>query len=149
MKTIFLDIDGVINHDDWYERDDYFQNNFKDPDLDPNCINLINDLCESTNAKIILSSDWRFHEQTTERLKRAGLDIFDKTIIDFKSYCRQSSRGEEIKNYLDNHPEIEKYVIFDDRTDIYPEQLPYYIHIDPAHGLTKGYIEIAKKILEN
>ena len=62
MKIIFLDIDGVLNHDQWYVSKEYqaiYQNEDNELDIDPKCAERINKICEQTDAKIVISSDWR------------------------------------------------------------------------------------------
>ena len=62
-KIIFLDIDGVLNHEDFYR-----SGNKKfiaiDPDYSyqsfcPNSKMWLNKLIEETDAKIVISSTWR------------------------------------------------------------------------------------------
>lgn len=59
MKIIFLDIDGVLNCQEAYEKgfckynDDYGQ------DFYPPSTDLLNQLIEETEAKIVISSTWR------------------------------------------------------------------------------------------
>lgn len=58
MKVIFLDIDGVLNSNDWYVKTRGV-GGYNGGDIDPECIELINDLIDATGAKIIMSSSWR------------------------------------------------------------------------------------------
>lgn len=55
-KYIFLDIDGVLNSNDWFEKN-------KDVDglveIDPSKLILLKEIVDCTEAKIILSSSWR------------------------------------------------------------------------------------------
>jgi len=64
MKIIFLDIDGVLNHQLWFKN----QKNKKviDTDLEYNRsmidetrVDLLNDLIKETKAKVVISSSWR------------------------------------------------------------------------------------------
>ena len=54
MKVIFLDIDGVLNSNDWYVKTRGV-GGYNGGDVDPECIELINDLIDATGAKIIMS----------------------------------------------------------------------------------------------
>ena len=75
---------------------------------------------DETGAKIVLSSDWRLikddpeygenYDYLVKRLQSvAGLVISDHTVD-----ISWSSRGDEIRKYLEDHPEITGYVILDD-----------------------------------
>jgi len=60
MKLIFLDIDGVLNHQDAYVRGECGYN--RDSEYQPFALdskNLINKLIRETDAKIVISSTWR------------------------------------------------------------------------------------------
>ena len=84
MKVIFLDFDGVITtHDSKWK-------------IDMNKINIINDICDKTDAKIAVSSSWRtgylgnlsaFHERLKQYFIKYNYldnfkDTFDKFIND-------------------------------------------------------------------
>lgn len=58
MKVIFLDIDGVLNNNDYYERRSKGLINNKH-DIDELLISRVNDIVEATNAVIVVSSTWR------------------------------------------------------------------------------------------
>lgn len=73
MKVIFLDIDGVLNSNDWYVKTRGI-GGYNGGDVDPKCIELINDLIDATGAKIIMSSSWRSdYENSCEYLYDNGL----------------------------------------------------------------------------
>lgn len=73
MKVIFLDIDGVLNSNDWYVKTRGV-GGYNGGDVDPECIELINDLIDATGAKIIMSSSWRSdYENSCEYLYDNGL----------------------------------------------------------------------------
>ena len=143
MKVIFLDIDGVLNYTQWYV-DDRNPGNLdgEEGDLDPLCVNRIINICNNTGAKVVISSDWRISWYGTQlRLGRMGLDenyILDKTPeriwINIPGF--DHSRGAEINDWLEMHPECEKYVIIDDRTDFKDNQQPFFIHVNPFVGFT-------------
>ena len=75
-KVIFLDIDGVLNFERWYQNVDGRNPgnlNGEEGDLDPECINRIIKICNETGAKVVISSDWRISWYGTQyRLGRMG-----------------------------------------------------------------------------
>lgn len=153
-KIIFLDIDGCLNHYFWYISKKPIENLVSfDEDLDPACIERINKLCSETNAKVVISSDWRIDSYYKERLERAGLQNIightPITVFNIFKGGKNCSRGEEIATWLSNHPEVTNYVIIDDRTDFLEEQIIHYVHINPHFGLTDEDIDNAKIILNN
>ncbi len=150
-KIIFLDVDGVLNYTLWYIDDRNPGNLNGEEDVDPLCIERINRLCQETDAKIVISSDWRIDSSWQRRLERAGLKyIIDKTPITiFGSYgsCYHFTRGEEIQMWLEWHPEVENYVIIDDRIDFTEEQKPHFVQINSYRGLSDEDCILAKNIL--
>ena len=50
-KIIFLDVDGVLNYRDYI--------NDATNDIDPSKVQMIADLCNKTNAKVVITSSWR------------------------------------------------------------------------------------------
>jgi len=167
-KIIFLDIDGCLNSDKWFQNYDGRNPgnlNGEEGDLDPLCINRIIKICNETGAKVVISSDWRISWYGTQvRLARMGLDenyVIDKTpeyiwrclnrhdyFMDNYEEKYEYSRGAEIDGWLKEHSEITNYVIIDDRTDFTSEQKEnHFIHVDPMWGLTDKHVELAINIL--
>ena len=148
-KIIFLDCDGVINHRKWYNSNEYWNNNYIDPDIDPKVIERLNYLCSETGAKIVISSSWKVVSSYKNRLERAGLkNIIGKTpdfiFLTTEDYCR----GLEIQEYLNNH-NVNNYIIIDDTKDFYDSQLDHFIHVDYNEGFTEDDFKVAKNMLNN
>lgn len=57
-KLIFLDIDGVLNDEltGLYQSTDGYW-----PEIKPDCVKAFNRIIRATEAKIVLSSSWRYH----------------------------------------------------------------------------------------
>jgi hypothetical protein len=60
IKALFLDVDGVLNSDD-YQFCSGKWNMSKKSQIDPTSIPLLNQIIAATNAKIVVSSTWRSH----------------------------------------------------------------------------------------
>lgn len=155
MKVIFLDIDGVLNYTQWYVSDRNPGNlNGEEGDIDPLCAERINNICQVTDAKIVLSSDWRISwPYCIDRIEKGGIKnglIIDKTPehmwAEFASE-EYKSRGSEIDDWLSKHPECDRYVILDDRKDFTEEQQPNFIHVNSMRGLDDDDVNFAIQIL--
>lgn len=154
MKVIFLDIDGVLNHENHYkwlmETDEPtpLQRVYPYSEFNPRSCKILNRIIDETDAKIVLSSSWRLDGITrmNNLFKYFGLpriyDITPSLCERFGSLCR----GKEIDKWLNEHPEVTKYVILDDDSDMEEHQLPFFIKTDPyKDGLNN---EIANKVIE-
>ena len=103
MKVIFLDVDGVLNS---------VQDRFSWTLESDKHLMLLACIVRRTNAKIVVSSSWRNYDlldTLKERLNDFSMSIYDKTC-----YSEHGIRGLEIKERLDNHRDVESFVILDD-----------------------------------
>lgn len=125
MKVIFLDIDGVLNSQDWYiyRRDNVAMDsvNAQYPfyEFDPRAVERLNRIIEKTEAKIVVSSSWRSGE-TVESLQKLldsvgvkgeviGLTPHlwcQKPYPDMDGY--RVPRGCEIDWWLDNYGDFQR-----------------------------------------
>jgi hypothetical protein len=148
MKILFLDIDGVLNS----YRSCFATGNFphKPSELehfDMIAVGLIRKVCEETNTKIVLSSTWRMNKNWVELKDTLNLPIIDRTPVHYSS-IRDGQRGEEVREWLTQHPEVKQYAIVDDGNDFLLEQQPYFVKTDFAEGLSyKNYLQL-KEILD-
>src|SRR3990167_11516949 len=113
MKILFLDIDGVIN---------CATSNFKTDlwPLDRYMAFLVGKIVMYTDAKVVLTSTWRNHPEGLAVVEKHIVPIFDKTS------GGGNIRGDQIKEWLDRHPDVERYAILDDDSDMLPEQMPNF-----------------------
>ncbi len=102
-RIIFLDYDGVINID---------PTNFNGEFDNPEAIRFLNRLCNDFDFEIVVTSSWRQHPDYQNFLYDSGLHK-EINIIGGTEISNQG-REFEIRNYLDDHPEIEEYLIIDD-----------------------------------
>ena len=149
MKVIFLDIDGVLNHENHYkwlmETDEPtpLQRVYPYSEFNPESCKILNRIIEETGCKIVLSSSWRLdgENRLNSLFKHFGLPkIYSITP------CLNTTRDIEINAWLAAHPEVTKYVIIDDDSDMEEHQLPYFVKTNPYEsGLDN---EIAEKIIK-
>ena len=147
---IFLDIDGCVNSDNFYEK--RIKGNF-----DPEVIALLNSL-KYLNVEVVVSSSWG--EEGVIQLKNVGLEL---PIIGCTEhfYADWFCRGNEIEKWLvknmggigtkfgNKYKNKEyNYVIIDDDSDMLLGQKDNFVHIDRKTGITKKDIEKIVEILE-
>lgn len=152
MKVLFLDIDGVLNSTKFYNErpkmKEYDGLSFPCDNFDYRAISLLNDILDKTQAKLVISSDWRFDEDLESCLKYHGLkyDIYGKT-----PYDKHYRRGYEIQKYLLSvGNEVDNFCIIDDIDNWFlPYQMKYVVKTIFSDGLTKELADKAIKILNN
>lgn len=134
-KVIFLDVDGVLN---------IFEGG-----IDTSMVDIFRRIKKETGADVILSSTWRLHERSRDFIKQNVCEFFDCTpnLPDCGVGTDSTQRrGVEIKKWLDEHTDVEKYAILDDTGIMLRSQLPNYFQTSGRVGLTN---EIADKVIEH
>lgn len=119
MKSIFLDVDGVLNCATTERRlvsEPVF------PFVDTRKVLRLREILEKTGAILVLSSSWRegafAHASFSDR--QAYLELraeFKRLRCPLWIDCTpimSGSREEEIKKWLERHPEVTDFVILDD-----------------------------------
>ena len=172
-KIVFLDIDGVLNSEEWAKKrfNKLVSDDICDSDVDTNAINRLIKFLNDTNAKIVLSSSWRslnvkstileFSTFNHELLKKLIPYIIGVT----PRFYKCTKRGNEIKYWMNmlsidsyalvkhgcllENVEISKnyrYVIVDDDNNILRGQ--NFVQIDFQTGLTDEDVNNMKAFLE-
>jgi hypothetical protein len=145
VKALFLDFDGVLNsHKSWLRDKPEIWNH-----IDPEAMeNLKEILARISELKIVISSTWRFMmplEKFRDFLQ--GFEIEKNRIIGYTPGRMSRYRGHEIKSWLAENPEVEKFVILDDDNDMNP-LLKHLVQTDGKVGLTKADAEEVIRRLE-
>lgn len=162
MKIIFLDIDGVLNHERFYK--ERFEKRYDEgaiaypySEIDPESVSNLNVLIKETGAKVVISSTWR-HSGIDYCLDALKFHGFDGEIIGATPDLRSndSLRGNEILKWVKDNKDLvgeyynfTEYVILDDDSDMLYWQRNNFLLIDRFVGLTMGDVFRAKKILNN
>ena len=146
MKIIFLDIDGVLNSDNYYRNVD---RNVKDwARFDPKAVKFIKKLVDDFAAKIVISSTWRFGAVQLLKNELEKSELIKYLHKDWKTpQLYPPSKGKETKSWLDQHPEVTEYVILDDDESILEEQISRFVKTDLKNGMQEEHYNLAKEIL--
>ena len=151
MKVIFLDVDGVLNSDEYFQRPDYKEKTGIETDVDAEKVALLKEATDATGAHIVLTASMRrlnIGKGLIKLLNSFGIFPDSTPHINYE-------RGLEIDAWLKEHPEVEDYVILDD--EIYKsfseKHMEKLIKISNGNGrnfgeglLTKDVDEIIKRL---
>ena len=156
MKVVFLDFDGVITTPDSHYK----------PMREK--VELVRRVLDATDSVIVLSSSWRpyWKEDYTQEgiIQRIRVnpyyDISVETLFPYIIGCtsrisnsirqnRVNPRGYEIESYLNEHPEIESYVIIDDDNidSVSPDMSSQIVYTNHFDGITEEDADRAIEIL--
>ncbi|WP_292219584.1 HAD domain-containing protein [Butyrivibrio sp.] len=110
--VVFLDIDGVLNTRTTCERTPSYYHG-----VDDSRAELLSKAMKTVGASgVVLTTDWKTLKEDDEdfiylkrKLGKQGIYILGKT-----EEKRASDREEGVKDYLEEHPEIDEFVILDD-----------------------------------
>lgn len=154
MKLLFLDIDGVLNSNTFYEANkleiaragsSIFWRSVAE--LNPEACALVNKFCDDNDLQIVISSTWRkLHDRRDIQTMFAKRGLFTE-IIATTPNLKGNWRGNEIKAFLKEHPslQVEAYVIFDDDSDFDADQP--LVRTSWSEGLKEEHIVKAQEIL--
>jgi len=154
MKIVFLDIDGVLNSRRFLEAqnssgEDYVPMSLEwwAAGVDPQAVELLNDLLDRTGAKVVVSSSWRLGstlEWLEKVLKYRG---FTGALISVTPRVIGGSRGEEIDLWLRNHGRgVRAFVALDDDIEMAPVA-HRHVKTEFTTGLLPKHVELAVQLL--
>lgn len=151
-NIIFLDIDGVLNTDPFINS---IKSNNASDYLMKEKIDLLNKIILATDAKIVLSTNWRVSvgaARTADLLIEAGVEgtIIGATPTDLRRRLSEViPRHKEIQAWLDANPsKVKSFVIIDDLEWASNEKLQNnFVLTNPDLGLTQENVQKAISIL--
>lgn len=111
MKVLFLDIDGVVNCASTTQR------HRGAIGIDPYMAFIVGKIQLDTGCEVVLSSTWRHWDYTRAEVRKQVVEFIDVTPDSKKGF-----RGDEVKAWLANHPEVTRYAILDDDSDFHQDQ---------------------------
>jgi hypothetical protein len=123
--VIFLDIDGVLAPIRTWDRYG---------DLDPACIQVLNEIVARGQADVVVSSTLRYGKTVAELQEMLDAQGFMGRVVGTTpTGAPGAERGEEIAAWLAEH-DVRGYVIIDDHVDM-GELHSHLVQTQPAHGL--------------
>lgn len=156
MKVIFLDIDGVLNT--YYTKKETRNYSIF---VEDKKVAILKEIVDRTGAKVVLSSSWRIGWEHLElgandwiaqdfielrdKLLEFGIELYDKTVV-FDRHMRR--RGDEIRKWLDEHKDVEGYVIIDDLGGKWLRPCSsHLLQTSERKGLEEKHIKVAERIV--
>lgn len=115
MKVIFLDFDGVLNSEASFRHEIRRKNSRVSDSLSAvACSNLQYILEQDSSIKIVISSTWRKIHTLVELGNILSAYGVNAKIIGKTPATMSSDRGHEINMWLQDNPNVTKFVILDD-----------------------------------
>nr|USU32850.1 HAD domain-containing protein [Methylobacterium sp. OTU13CASTA1] len=137
--VIFLDIDGVLNSRDCWDRLRGSRHK-----VDREKVALLNEVVAATGCRIVVSSVWRFgcgmgKDGCRPILRHYGLKARFRR--DWRTpRSRDGIRGGEIADWLSRNGSP-PYAIVDDDSDMLPEQMARFVQTTFHAGLTREHAD--------
>jgi hypothetical protein len=108
-RVIFLDFDGVLAPITRWDRYG---------DLDPACIEVLNEIVERGDADVVVSSTWRYGKTVAELQEMLDAQGFKGSVLGkTPTVDGGASRGDEIAAWLAEN-DVDGYVIIDDHPNM-------------------------------
>lgn len=154
MKVIFLDYDGVLNRIGNGHPTPVRTINGVMTMAEPELVYRLNLIVDRTDAELVLSSSWRHLPDWRQAMKASGIvkAFLDRTPsrsdhrkygIEYQHLCR----GHNIQDWLDEHPDVERYAIIDDCADMLRSQTPNFFRTNEQEGLTQEIADAVERHL--
>lgn len=160
-RIIFLDIDGVLNHQQFYESIDWAKRKSIYDDFGegfcPISSKILNRIIDETKAKIVISSSWR-HDGLQRMQEMWVARKMSGEVIDITPFSETRFRGLEIQEWLEKKRNfqhinwcqdeqmkrmvsgnIANYIIIDDDSDMTYTQRNHFIHVLPSPRNYSGF----------
>lgn len=133
LRVLFLDIDGVLNSARTCLALGGIPHDLRAEDvarLDPVALSLLRGLCRAAGLSVVVSSTWRITHHWDAIGRALGLPTMGAT-----PRSRTGFRGDEVRAWLADHPEVLDWAILDDDSDFHRDQVARFVRCDGQEGL--------------
>lgn len=150
VNIIFLDIDGVLNTRKHLARQKRETGSMSSLNWSPIACRHVTLLCEKFDARIVISSTWRYNHSMDElRTFCENNDIAPELLLDttpaliHEEQMGTYRRGDEIAHWLENN-NFRKYVILDDlpKSAFREPQHPHLVQCQQDKGFAEKKLAI-------
>lgn len=157
MRLLILDIDGVLNSHRWLAE-------AKSCDIEPACVRQFNRILAETGCRVLLASAWRYmilggamtlggfaYMLRTHGCATTTGVLIGHTRADNDDDAPERDpieRGRQVREWIREHPEVDRYVAIDDMQLGYVEFGIPLAQTDGRVGLTEADADRAIAILK-
>ena len=113
--------------------------------IDLHAVARLNDLCNRSNAQIVVSSSWRINRDVPLLLKRAGFS--GAFHVDWRTDADGPARQDEVARWLSTHEPVE-YVVIDDWLLGLEQLRSRLVLVDNYRGLAPKDVDRALELLQ-
>jgi hypothetical protein len=169
VNVIFLDIDGVLNSVAYMRTLEVRHNQLGDHSpclcfrhdrhIDRDAVARLNRLVAETESKIVVSSSWRKlldppelhrilseHGLVAEVIGETPCGYDEPELHEIHGHLERIYRGHEIDLWLRHHPEVDRFVILDDDSDMVMHK-NRLVQTDTEEGLLDEHVELAIRVM--
>lgn len=145
MNIVFLDYDGVVNSLMFQpdKENPYFNFPHHNKVNNYQAVKWLERLCKEFDAKIVVTSTWRLGDNYKECLYNGGLSREIEILGKTDNFGVK--RIDEINRWLNEHPNVNRYVILDDERI----KSKHAVKTETYNGFLWSDYEKAKLILNN
>lgn len=147
--VLFLDFDGVLNSREWMLNRGAFDE--IGPRLDTEAVERLNGVLDETGAVVVVSSSWRNDASVDDLRGVLESNGFDGEVIDkTRNLDSGERRGDVIREWVDEHPDISGYAVVDDIPEAVVGPIPAGNVVETSYdtGLTDETAEELRETLE-
>jgi len=130
QPVLFVDVDGVLRIKRPY-----------DGKLDPLCVSHLNAISRKTDARIVITSTWRWSWSIAQFNELLDGRVIGITPDVPPAYAGEYSRFSEIRAWLGLHPEIKRWLAIDDDVEGFHPHCQHVHLTDPSIGLTSDDVQ--------
>lgn len=150
-SVLFLDVDGVLNRTGTKERSPHMTLG-----IEPAKAEMVRRILRETGCHLVVSSTWRRYGDLLHHLwQQIGCEWKDRWAGNTPIIPRNKSgihtdvvRGDEIQAWLDDNPEVTRFVIIDDDGDM-KHLMPHLLLTHGCEGLTDEITDTAIRRLND
>lgn len=150
LRVVFLDFDGVLNHERTKERyrrgTDGHVPGASLIGLDPRNVAVFNQFLEQAKAQIVVSSSWRWTHSLEELRHVLAVSGVKGQVLGMTRRRSMANRGLEIQDWIDSNGPLQTFVILDD-SSVMGHLASRLVQTSMETGMREKHVPMGLKIL--